>query len=178
MSDPLLYGKVADLRRAFDQAFSAAPAAADAELEDLITVQIAGKPHALRAREISGLFLHRSVLKVPTRRSELLGIAGIRSALVPIYDLAALLELGQSTSASPWIAVCDSLEPLGLSFQSLEGLLRVAKNCVSEATLDTASGLPRSVLRVNDQTYPIVEVGLLVKKLKGLGTLSEPGKDR
>jgi len=41
--------------------------------------------------EVSGLFADKKVTRLPSPVSELSGIAGLRGAVLPVYDLAMLL---------------------------------------------------------------------------------------
>ncbi len=56
---------------------------------DLLTIRVGGDAYALRLAEVGGLFVDRVVTPLPTLVPELVGIAGFRAALVPVYDLRA-----------------------------------------------------------------------------------------
>ncbi len=125
--------RLLDLRRAFDQAFAVAPNTTVETFEDLLAVRVAGDPYALRVREITGLVASRKIVPLPSRRPELLGIAGNRGSLVAVYSLAGLLGYGADSKPASWLALAGAHEPLGLGFEELEGFLRVRSGDVHVA---------------------------------------------
>ncbi len=84
-------GRAAELRDAFDRVFAEAHPPAPPPSEDLLAIRIASEPYALRLTEIAGLFADRKITPVAGRVSALLGIAGFRGLIVPVYDLQVLL---------------------------------------------------------------------------------------
>src|SRR4051812_7736160 len=79
------------LKRAFDGSFAAAPQRRDADTEDFLAIRLGCDPYALRLREIGGLFADRRISALPSGIVELLGIAGFRGTILPVYDLRMLL---------------------------------------------------------------------------------------
>jgi len=120
-------------QRAFDEAFATAPIPTPEKFEDLLAIRVAGDPYALRVREIAGLVASRKIVPLPSRRPELLGIAGNRGSLVAVYSLAALLGYGADSKPTPWLALAGGSEPIGLGFQSFEGFMRVRSGDVHAA---------------------------------------------
>jgi chemotaxis signal transduction protein len=160
--------KLAELQRDFDRTFAAAPATDLGEFEDVLTVRIGGDPYALRASEISGLFAGRRVVPFPTRRVDLLGMAGIRSALVPIYGLSLVLGYGRSDRATPWIAVCDKSDPVGLAFEDFESFVRVPRAAVHARGQEGSTWKHvTNVVRIAEETRPLLDVDLILQALKG-----------
>ncbi len=115
------------MRSAFDRAFSEPPAYAVASTEDLLAVRIAGDGYALKVSELSGLVSDRKIVALPSRAPHLLGIAGVRGALVPVYALAGVLGYVGTQPAPRWLALCGRHDPLALAFEHLEGFLRVPR---------------------------------------------------
>ena len=118
--------KASELRRVFDQA-RAVPSFAFAETqnENLLAIRVSRDPYAIRANEISGLATDRKIVAFPSPFSELLGVAGVRGALVPVYSLAALLGYDTGAEQARWLALCGIEEPFALAFKGLEGYARV-----------------------------------------------------
>jgi purine-binding chemotaxis protein CheW len=120
--------RAARLRDAFDRSF-AEPRAADARLgEDLLAIRIAAEPHALRLSEIAGVFADRRITPLPGGFPALLGIAGFRGAIVPVYDLPALLG-HRPGAALRWLAMAAAA-PVAFAFAVLDGHLRVAPDAI------------------------------------------------
>src|SRR5215470_1210816 len=93
MSEPraCLSERARDLKHTFDRAF-AAPVLTDTDAtEDLIEIGAGGSLYCLRLSEITGLYNDKTITSLPGSPPALLGIAGFRGAIVPIYSLAALL---------------------------------------------------------------------------------------
>jgi chemotaxis signal transduction protein len=120
--------KVEELRSAFDQA-RATPFSSNAEeqTESLLAVRVSQDAYAVRVAEISGLVTDKKIVAFPSPMSELLGVAGIRGALVPVYSLAALLGYGVDAGQLRWLALCGTEEPLALAFSAFEGYLQIPR---------------------------------------------------
>jgi chemotaxis signal transduction protein len=75
---------------------------------------------AVRVLETAGIMAARPIVAVPSPRRELLGVSGIRGAVVPIYSLARLL--GRADDAAPrWIVLAAAgAERIGLAVATLE----------------------------------------------------------
>src|SRR5260370_41047957 len=97
--------KVAELRSVFDQA-RAAPFSSGAEehTEDLLAIRVSRDAYAIRVSEIAGLATDRNIVAFPTPIPELLGVASIRGALVPVYSLAMLPRYKPETDRTRLLA--------------------------------------------------------------------------
>jgi purine-binding chemotaxis protein CheW len=117
-------GSAAALRRVFDESFAAAAAAKPARLESLLAVRLGSDPYALRLSEIAGLHADVKIVAVPSAHAQLLGIAGLRGIMAPIYDLAALLRY--PSAANPrWMVLARMSQPVGFAFETFESHLQV-----------------------------------------------------
>ena len=68
----------ATLRQAFDRSFALPPSQASQEVEDLLTIRVAGDPYAILLRDIAGMVTGPRVVPVPAVTPDLLGLAGSR----------------------------------------------------------------------------------------------------
>lgn len=139
--------RLLSFRRAFDQAFAVAPTATVEVYEDLLAVRVAGDPYALRVREITGLVASRKIVSLPSRRPELLGVAGIRGSLVAVYSLAALLGYGVESKPPAWLAL-PADEPIGLGFEEFEGFFRVRSRDVQAGEVVVMANQSRRVVDI------------------------------
>jgi purine-binding chemotaxis protein CheW len=121
-------GRAAALREAFDLSFSRAPAARDAAPENLLAIRIGTDRYALRLASIAGLFAGKSISWVPSPVPELLGIAGFRGTVQPVYDLAMLL--GHPQAASPRWIVMAAPQAVGLAFEGFDGFVSATPESV------------------------------------------------
>jgi hypothetical protein len=112
------------MRAAFDAGFAQAIAATDARAHtDLLTFEAAGQSFACAQAEVAALHVDLAIVPVPTQAPAFLGIAAIRNALVPIFDLRVLL--GLATAAPPrWVIVAHGAVPIGLAFERFVGHVR------------------------------------------------------
>lgn len=139
-----LDGRVEALRREFDGAFARPIRASDGEGIELLAIRVAGDRHALRLSEIAGLFADRPVTPVPGPMAELCGLANLRGALVPVYDLRLLI--GRPAADPPrWIALAAA-RPLALAFDHVDG--HVVASPADVAAEAGARGPARQVVRV------------------------------
>ena len=156
---PSLVERATDLRRVFDEAFSAAPRGAPEETLDLLAVRIAGDPYGFDARGLASLAPCPRVVPVPSRRLGLVGLVGIRGTLVPVYSLDVLLGYEPSHSRAPWLALAGGPDPIALAFDELEGFLRANASDVHDLTSRqyvSATARTQGVTRMVVDTYGLV----------------------
>lgn len=114
--------RVVELRSAFDRGFAAPLNVNAAAKNDLLAARIGEVLCAIRLAEIAGLFVDRKLTRVPGGHAALLGIAGFRGALIPVYSLGVLL--GHSGSHAPrWLVIAVGA-PVAFAFDAFEGHLR------------------------------------------------------
>jgi chemotaxis signal transduction protein len=116
-----LLGKVAEMRRQFDESFARPRPHHLPAGESMLAIVVRGEPFAVRLAETAGLAaLEGKILPVPSEAKELLGLIGHRGTVVPVFSLAALLGYSSGTAAPHWLLFCRGPAPLGLAFEQLE----------------------------------------------------------
>ena len=125
-------GRAAEMRLAFDRGFADPIRFDTAATESLLAIRVGTQACAIRLSEITGLFADRRITRVPGGGAALLGIAGFRGAIVPVYSLQALL--GQTADASGprgprWLVIAVAA-PVALAFEAFEGQLRVLPDAI------------------------------------------------
>jgi len=161
--------KVAELRRGFDQA-RAAPFSSGTEeqAEDLLAIRVSRDPYAIRVSDISGLAADRRIVAFPSPIPELLGVAGIRGALVPVYSLAMLLGYSAETERTRWLVLCGTEDPVALVFSEFEGYVRVPLTQLYAAEQkDGAHTHVRHLVRATDTVRAVVSIPLIRKTIQG-----------
>lgn len=156
-------GKAAELRSVFDRA-RAAPFSLGAEeqAENLLAIRVSRDGYAIRVSEISGLATDKKIVAFPSPISELLGVAAIRGALVPVYSLAALLGYGSETGQVRWLALCGTEEPFALALSEFEGYLRVPQGQLySPEQKDVTRTFVTHVAREIDMVRAVVSISLI-----------------
>lgn len=163
--DSPLAERAAELRRAFDRAFAEAPAHVSTRVEDFLAIRVGPDPYAVRLAEISGLYADRRVTSLPSAVSELLGITGVRGAIVPVYDLRVLLGY-PAGEESRWLLVAAE-KAVGLAFDTFDGHLRIPKatSAPEQPAQDTRPFI-RGVLTMGHVSRPVVNVASLLEAIK------------
>ncbi len=162
MKDRTALATAAELRQHFDQTF-AEPRLGAAVLQDVLAVQIAGHRYAILLAEIAGLFADRAITPLPTRRGEVLGLAGFRGVFVPVFDLAALL--GHPPASAPrWLVVARGAS-VGLAFAHFERHLRVPQTAIVTRLETTHAGPIRQGVRDHDELRPLIGIGALIESI-------------
>lgn len=163
-------GSAAALRRLFDEAFAAPAVSKPERLEDLLAIRVGSDPYALRLSEIAGLHADLRIVPIPSPAAQLLGIVGIRGAMAPIYDLAALL--GYPPASGPrWIAFARTPQSVGFAFESFEFHLQVAETSLTPAGAEgpqIATRLHvRGTVRAAGAIRPIIHMASVVAMIEG-----------
>jgi len=164
---------VETLRREFDGAFARAVRETADDSEDLLAVRVGGSPYALRVAELGGVSAGRRITPVPSSHAGLLGLVGIRGSLVPVFDLARLLDEQQAGEVPRWIAWSQGDSPVGLAFATVEGHLRVPASAL-ELGAAAERTLVEKLVRVEAGLRPVVSVGNVVKWLEGRARSERP----
>lgn len=158
-----LSGRAQALREAFDRSFAEAPAIERAALENILAIRVSGNPFALRLAEIAGLFADRRITPVPGPVAELLGVAGLRGLMVPVYDLGSLL--GHATAAKArWLVVARDGWPVGLAFEKFERHLRVPREALAPA--ERAQATVREVARTEEGALPVIHLPSILEAIQ------------
>jgi purine-binding chemotaxis protein CheW len=152
--------RIAELRNAFDQTYAVPPSSQVVEqMENLLAIRVSGDPYAIRLGEISGLANGRKIVAFPSPIDELLGVAGIRGEVVPVYSLCALLGYKAEAEQTGWLVLCGTEEPFALAFSGFEGYVRVRLEQVYAAEQETlARAHVKHVVRAADIVRAVVSI--------------------
>lgn len=118
------------LRREFDAAFSVPGKPGQAETIRLFLLRAGGNRYAVRAAQTSGILPRPAITALPGARAELLGIAGVRGRLVPVFSLAAL-QGDRPVGSERWLLLHDGDEPLAFAAEAFDGQVEVAPDAIS-----------------------------------------------
>jgi hypothetical protein len=100
---------------------------------------------------------------VPTSLGSLLGLIAVRSTVVPVYGIAALLGLEQEPPR--WFATHGTeRDPVGFGFGQFEGYVEVIPSQLHE----TRSGTTVSrLIQTTAGTHAVLELSSLVEVIRG-----------
>lgn len=149
------------------------------QAESLISIRVSGDAYLMRTSEISGLVTERKIVGFPTPVSELLGIAAVRGALLPVYSLAALLGYAAETEQTRWLVLCGAEDPLALAFSGFEGYLRVPLGEFYAAEQkDVARSRVKHVVRRAEMVRAVISIPLIQEAIQTLCGKSGVSKER
>jgi purine-binding chemotaxis protein CheW len=161
--------RATELRRAFDRTFSEAPATRTTDLADLLDIRVGPDPYAIRLDQVTSVFADKRVTPLPGSFPELLGIAGFRGAIVPVYDLRTLLGYPRNGSQR-WLVLTAGQTRIALAFDQFEGHTRVARTAIAEATgSDNQRHHVREVVRRAGFVRPIVHLPFVLETIRKQG---------
>ncbi len=176
------------LRTEFDRAFAEPARAAAKDVRDYVLIATGSEQWALPLDGICGIEHDRALVRVPSRRAALLGLAGVRSAVVPVFDLAMLLATGGgirqggairqgASRKAPVFALLDagSTQRVGLAFERLLQFARVGGDALRT---NTGSGDARRMLQHEQELYEIVEGRALLHTILADGNALSPAPRR
>jgi purine-binding chemotaxis protein CheW len=130
--DNVLSGRAEELRSAFDRAFAVSAELVVVETLDFLLLRLGTVGHAVRLSEIAGLFVDRAITKLPGSPPELLGLSGFRGAVLPVYDVSAVLGHGPADKAR-WMVMLSGA-PMALAFDDMLGHRRIAVSDIRRGT--------------------------------------------
>jgi chemotaxis signal transduction protein len=175
------------LRQSFDHGFAAATRPEPTAGEAVLEIRIAAARYLLRLAEVGGVFVDRKIVRMPSRAPEFLGIAGLRGAMTPVYDLGLLL--GQAPSPPSRWFVMGAERLVGFAFDGLEGHHRVSRaelisaerrgspqsaagkaassaSSTSSASSSLEGRTAGDAARIGDRWLPIVNLGVLSERIR------------
>jgi chemotaxis signal transduction protein len=157
--------RAAELRLAFDRGF-AEPARRDTTIRaSLLAVRVGAEGYALRLSEITGLFADKKITRVPGGDAALLGIAGFRGAILPVYSLQALLG-HSATQVSRWLVIAAAA-PVALAFEAFELQLSVPLDAIlpAQSRAGTRSCV-REFVRTPDFVGPVMHLPSVLDSIR------------
>jgi chemotaxis signal transduction protein len=156
--------RAAELRRTFDRSFIEVQHIESVATEDFLAIHVGGDPYVLRLAEVAGLHAERKITALPSRVGELKGLAGFRGAMLPVYDLAALLGYRPSSEARWMVIAADT--PIALAFDTFDRHCRLPRAAVtSEGNAPSRDHLGQ-IVRAENFVRPIVNVPSLVAAIR------------
>lgn len=162
-----------ELHDVFDRGFAAAPPPPEPAHTDYLCIRVAGEPAALVLTEIASLHADLRIVALPTPARELLGVASIRSAIVPIYDLASAFGTARGPQAVRWSVLVRG-ERAGFAFEGFDGHARIADRAIAAAT---QRGRGRGQFVLAGQARSIIDIDAVLTSIENRWRPSGAAKD-
>jgi purine-binding chemotaxis protein CheW len=154
------------LRQVFDEGFAHAPLLALERNDGLIALRLGGDPYAVRITEVAELLKGRTVVSMPSRRADFLGLARLRGGIISVYSLGGLLGRVGPTEEARWLLLSAAAHSVAFAVEDFEGYLGVAPSDI----LPSPSGVGRAhlteVARVNQVHRPIISLRSILAGLE------------
>jgi chemotaxis signal transduction protein len=171
---PPTFDAAAYLRDEFDSTFAAPVAEPTTGSAYYVVLEVAGHAFAAPSSALARVLHGVPIVPVPSASPALLGIAGIRSALVPVFSLRSLLAEALSRMAAPpqpaaatsdWVILCESSgNLLGLAFDRILSYQRVAPDGVFAGPA-AAAAHSAAAIRIGADLCPILDIPSLLQQL-------------
>jgi purine-binding chemotaxis protein CheW len=153
------------MRAAFDRSFAEPPLTEHVSLQDFLAIRIGTDSYAIRLADITGLFADRPITRLPSADPAFLGIAGLRGAVVPVYDLGAFLGYPPG-EARRWLLLVGGAA-LALAFEAFEGHLRLPQAALAaEVGQARSREFTQEVLHAVGSVRPIVQVAAIFQAIE------------
>jgi chemotaxis signal transduction protein len=153
--------RAAELRRDFDRGFADPPFVAGEAKQDLLAIRLGARRLAIRLSEIAGLFADKKITPVPGAAAGMLGIAGFRGSILPVYDLQSLLELSAS-EAPRWLVVAAAA-PVAFSFEAFEEQIRVPADSIKCEQTQAKNSFTKEFIQTEGVLRPIIQLSAVLE---------------
>jgi len=153
--------RATELRRDFDSSFAKPPPVAGEAGQDLLAIRLGTRRFAIRLSEIAGLYADKKITPVPGAAAGMLGIAGFRGSILPVYDLQGLLGLS-SAPASRWL-VMAARAPVAFSFEAFEEQVRVSPRAIKRERARAKSSFTKEFIQTDGVLRPIIQLSSVLE---------------
>jgi chemotaxis signal transduction protein len=154
-------------RQSFDRSFAMPPPAPSEERVRLLVLRAGKDRFAVRLSEIAGLHQDRRIVPLASDAPGLIGMAGIRAAVVPVFSLARVLGAPDSGEPPRWLTVCNGAQPIALAFSGFEGHREIGASALHASGMAEGRTHVREVARCDDGVVPVISIASIVAAISG-----------
>lgn len=143
----------------------------DGETIAVVPFTVGGTSYAVDATAVREVRPLTDLARVPRAPVTLLGVTRVRSTIVPVFDLAAILDVGQHAAGDvpPWVVVLegDSSAAMGLAADAVRGVERHPQGAISPAVEPT--GEPGGVAGITADGVAVLDAQFLLTRPPAFG---------
>lgn len=132
--------------------------------QDLLAIRVGAQKFALRLAEVSGLFADKKITFIPGGSEYLLGIAGFRGVIAPVYNLQRIFGY-PGDQAPRWLAIARTAS-VGFAFETFDGQLRVSPEAIAPRQRSDKQDLTSGVVHVGSDVRPVIELSRVLEVLQ------------
>ena len=180
-NDSMESNKAAELRQTFDHSFALPPLLKSAEVEDLLTIRVSGDPYAIRLLDITEILTGHKIIALPAVTPGLLGLAGIRGGILPVFGLSSILGYGPESESPRWMILCGAEEPIALAFSDFEGYLRLPASALrADENFSATTAKTKyvsQVARTTDGVRAVISIQLIMATIRNRISPHRPTKE-
>lgn len=156
------------LRVEFDQAFARPRQEGEASTHGFLMVRIGSLRRALRVEDIGGFLRCPALTPLPSHHSAVVGLAGIRGALVVVYDGGLLLSAAPVQAERGWLVILREDRTCAILCDEQLGYVVVSNDDIQSASGRTGDeGGVRAILIGGEDPMEIVEARDLMGAIGG-----------
>lgn len=165
-SDPF-ETRAAALRREFDSLFAEAQHEVAVEREGFLCLSVAQQQYAVRLAEVERVLSGKKVALMRATNPALLGVAGVRSTIVPVFDLRVLLGVERSGTSAKWMLLLRSTTgAVGIVFDRFDGYVQApASGTDDPARGEQGAASASTVLRLESAEIPVLDLQAMIEAL-------------
>lgn len=152
--------RAASLRAEFDAQFATAPVLGQESGERFLILGVGRDRLLCRLAHVGGLHVGHRIVPVPSTKPALLGIVGLRGAIVPVYALGAALGFPPD-EASRWLVTAASA-PLAFAVGRFERHVEIPRDRIVPRG---NAGCLREAAAVGPDTLSIVDLPAVAAQL-------------
>ncbi len=129
---------------------------------DLLSFRLGGESYALLVKDVREVLKARSLTPVPNAPSYILGVTGLRGAVLPVIDLCVRFGLvpGVRDEKSRIIVVGSSEEDVGLVVDRVTGVLRIMPDEIRPTPehVEQGAAFLRGIVRKDEKLYILLDL--------------------
>ena len=155
------------MAQAFDRGFAQPLAVAGEAPVRMAAIRVGESRFVLPLDQLDAIEFGRAIGRLPGAVAPLIGVAGLRSRILAVFGLHALLGVGGSEQPR-WLAVVGGDRPIGLAFDELLGQ-RSAHTADYKPVQagDGRGGLVSSAVSLDGALHGVLDVSALLLRLRG-----------